>query len=86
MDSQDVDSQDIANIESQDIALETPVDDVFRAPSIYSSDILNGSSYSHYSPIPENISNDMSSECVLGVDEAGRGPVLGTCIQPSSIC
>lgn len=64
--------------ESPEIAQETPREDVFVAPSIHKREILSGSSYSHYSPIPEAISGDLpSTECVLGVDEAGRGPVLG---------
>ncbi|KAK7554676.1 ribonuclease H-like domain-containing protein [Phyllosticta citricarpa] len=63
--------------ETQDISLETPVDDVFRAPSVHAPEILNGASYSHFSPLPQTIASDLTTECVLGVDEAGRGPVLG---------
>lgn len=72
--SQDMASQDMA---SQDIAQETPTQNVFIAPSIHEQAILNGASYTHHSPIPEIITQDTSTECVLGVDEAGRGPVLG---------
>jgi ribonuclease H2 subunit A len=68
---------DETTLDSQDVAQETPAKDVFRAPSIVSSSILNGDSYSHFSGIPETLAADMSIECVLGVDEAGRGPVLG---------
>lgn len=62
---------------SQDLAQETPVDDVFMAPSIDRDQIKAGTSYTYMSPIPETVKTDMSTECVLGVDEAGRGPVLG---------
>lgn len=64
-------------IDSQDIAEEAPAKDVFIAPSIHAQAILAGASYTHHSPVPETLANDLSTECVLGVDEAGRGPVLG---------
>lgn len=64
-------------IDSQDIAQETPAKDVFIAPSIHEQAILAGGSYTHHSPLPETLAIDLSTECVLGVDEAGRGPVLG---------
>lgn len=67
-------------VESQeelaDVAQETPAEGVFIAPSIHAEQILEGGSYSHYSKIPAKIVRDVT-ECVLGVDEAGRGPVLG---------
>ncbi|KAI9657012.1 MAG: hypothetical protein M1821_003178 [Bathelium mastoideum] len=66
-----------APTEPQDIAKETPPDNVFNAPSISGDQILSGMSYSHFSPVPEVLINDMDTECVLGIDEAGRGPVLG---------
>jgi|TARA_R110002003_G_scaffold1048_16_gene22308 ribonuclease H2 subunit A len=65
-------------MDTQEIEQETPPSDVFMAPSIHKEDILAGKSYSHFSEIPQQIADDMSKEVVLGVDEAGRGPVLGT--------
>ena len=70
------DTQDAAR-ESQDIVDEIPVTGVFTPPSVDENKILRGESYSHYSDLPEVIANDKNIECVLGVDEAGRGPVLG---------
>ena len=64
--------------ESQNIAEETPVENVFIPPSIDKVRVLSGDSYTHHSAIPPTIAADSTTECVLGVDEAGRGPVLGS--------
>lgn len=61
----------------QDVAQETPADNVFVPPSIHKPELFAGQSYSHYSAVPQTITADIDTECVLGVDEAGRGPVLG---------
>jgi len=59
---------------------------VFMPPSLDSSRLLSGDSYTFYSPIPSKVFQVSTSSstvvneptsCVLGVDEAGRGPVLG---------
>lgn len=76
MDDPQQETQDTID-ETQDIDQETPVEDVFRPPSINKQQVLYGSSYTHFSDLPEAIANDKNTECVLGVDEAGRGPVLG---------
>ncbi|KAL9097701.1 MAG: hypothetical protein Q9165_000027 [Trypethelium subeluteriae] len=73
---EEIEAQDIPQ-ESQDFTKETTPDDVFVAPSISHGEILSGCSYSYFSPLPEVLVNDMNTECVIGIDEAGRGPVLG---------
>lgn len=73
-----------------DVALEAPAAEIFIAPSINSSLLLSGASYTHFSPVPPSLlptpspssPTDLSQSvpgpaCALGVDEAGRGPVLG---------
>ena len=64
-------------LDPQQIESETPLEDVFRPHSVDTSLLVNGITYSHFSGIPEALQNDISMECVMGVDEAGRGPVLG---------
>ncbi|KAK0345547.1 hypothetical protein LTR91_025354 [Friedmanniomyces endolithicus] len=63
--------------ESQTIAEEVPMKGVFNPPSVNNEHVLSGESYTHLSAVPATLIADMSTECVLGVDEAGRGPVLG---------
>ncbi|KAB5585484.1 ribonuclease HII [Coniochaeta sp. 2T2.1] len=59
-----------------DLALETPSPTVFIPPSIDTPKLLSGANYTYFSPIPEALKPSSIPVC-LGVDEAGRGPVLG---------
>ncbi|TAQ83379.1 hypothetical protein B7494_g8289 [Chlorociboria aeruginascens] len=71
------------------VVFDTPAADVFIPPSIDKSLLSCGASYTHFSAVPQTLLPPAPNSttptaiptagppCVLGVDEAGRGPVLG---------
>ena len=67
----------MAGFDSLDVLQENLIPSGFVPPSIQELDARNGLSYTYHSPVPDIIATDKSIPCVLGVDEAGRGPLLG---------
>ncbi|KAK5211578.1 hypothetical protein LTR47_005301 [Exophiala xenobiotica] len=73
-------------MEEEHTAAEIPASAVFVPPSVqdHQDDLLSGRTYAHYSTVPEKVTrnseSDLGTPCVLGVDEAGRGPVIGPMI------
>lgn len=77
--SMEVDSIDVKNVENNQV-----IDKIDSLQSLgpFIAQQNNSQNFVHFSKIPQQCFDE---PCMLGVDEAGRGPVLGNTSLPTRI-